>query len=458
MARHGFPCWRPRTPTFRRSALIEPSLILLELILWFLTTPLRANASLNDARDQAALEVARAQATYYRHELNFWRHPIVPALATLMTALVAATVALRTQYQNKVEARLFETIKILGDKDHRMRAAAIELLRQIALKHPAQLQFTLNVLLAGLINEREPGMRASMLRALRDLVSRYSRALLPFLLRMNVIYRDLLKEAVVQYFVFSGAYKEPGDSNSLRFSQALSEIGRIARLDADAIWWLFQERLDHNTFKLHVDDQLRGFRSQNQDAQRVEQLSEQLHTSATSLRQSCELISNVVPRAPQPQNIPGIRQIIRLFWLVTLRPESGEPLRAPRFHRTFLIDCNFAEVVMHGWQFEDCVFYKTRFADAYLSGARFTEVNFVECDLRRVHFELHILVAGGAAQLHDVRFSKTILYQHKYSKGKSVLKSVHVPDMYVEGDQQFDSPENAEPWTYELKDGSIGPI
>jgi hypothetical protein len=68
-------------------------------------------ASDGDANNRATIEAENAQARYYRHELNFWRHPIVPALATLVTALVAATVALRTHYQNKIEARLFETIK-----------------------------------------------------------------------------------------------------------------------------------------------------------------------------------------------------------------------------------------------------------------------------------------------------------------------------------------------------------
>ena len=107
----------PGKPPFQRTTCVGLRL-LVGLILWICIASVTVYAAEGDAKNRATIEAENAQARFYRHELNFWRHPVVPALATLVTALVAATVALRTHHQNKVEARLLETIRILGDSKH----------------------------------------------------------------------------------------------------------------------------------------------------------------------------------------------------------------------------------------------------------------------------------------------------------------------------------------------------
>jgi hypothetical protein len=441
----------PGKPPFQRTTCVGLRL-LVGLILWICIASVTVYAAEGDAKNRATIEAENAQARFYRHELNFWRHPVVPALATLVTALVAATVALRTHHQNKVEARLLETIRILGDSKHGMRSAAIELLRQIASDNPSSLPLVLDELTSGFIVEREPEMRGTIMWALRDLVQRYRRGLVSHLVRMNVIYRDLLQETVAQYFVVSGTYENSGDSRSTKFVEALSRVSRIAQLDAEAIWWLFQERLDNNCFRTRIEQQSRYFRSRTEHAQNLEQVIERLGRSASYLRLSCELISTLIQRGLGLRDLPIVRHIIRLFWIVTFRPGLGEPLRAPTLWRNYLMDGHLPNASLQRWRFEDCVFYKTNLSDAYFSRARLNEVNFVDCDLRRAHFEPS-LGNWGSAWLFDVRFTRTIVYKGTFSSAK--MRNTRVPDYYVTDFRPFTSPENLAPWTYKDPDGPI---
>ena len=267
-----------------------------------------------------------------------------------------------------------------------------------------------------------------------------------------MIVGPLLQEAVAQYFVVSGVYENPGDSRSTKFVEALSTVARIAQFDPEAIWWLFQVRLDNNSFLTRIERQLREFRSRTGNEQNLEQVTERLRRSASSLLLSCELISTVILRGLRLRDLPIVRHIIRLYWIVTCRPGLGEPLRAPELSRNFLMSLHLPNASLQGWQFEDCTLYKTNFADAYFSRARLNEINFVDCDLRRAHFEPSIGF-WGSARLCDVRFTRTIVYKCTFSDAKMI--NTRVPDYYVTNIRPFTSPENLAPWTYKEPDGSI---
>jgi Pentapeptide repeats (8 copies) len=444
----------PRKPLFQRKTCVGLRL-LVGLILWICVAFVTVRASDGDAKNRATIEAENAQARYYRHELNFWRHPIVPALATLVTALVAATVALRTHYQNKIEARLFETIKILGDSKHAMRSAAIELLRGIASKHPSNLRLAIGALTSGLIVEREPEMRAMIMWALRDLGERYGRGLLSHLIQINLMYRNLLQETVAQYFVVSGAYGNPGDSDSTKFRDALSAVSRITQLDEEAIWWLFCEQLDNDCFRGFIQQQLGYSGSGAGKEENLEPVTERLRRCASSLQLSCELISAQTLRGLPLRDLPIVRQIIRLVYII-LRPGQGEPLGAPKLWRNYLMNCYLPHASLQRWQVENCVFYKTDFSSAYFSRARFKEVNFVDCKLRHAHFGPS-LGHWGPACLEDVYFTRTMVYKATFSDAKTNT-SARVPEYYVTHDEAFTSPPSPKPWTYRDAHRTVKPI
>lgn len=218
-----------------------------------------------------------------------------------------------------------------------MRSAAIELLRQIVSKHPSNLPLALGALTSGLIVEQEPEMRATIKQTLLHLGKRYGRGLLSHLIEINFLYRNLLQETVAQYFVVSGAHENPGDSASTKFKDALKTVSRITQLDEEAVWWLFCDRLDSDCFRAFIQQQLRYFRSRPENEQNLEQVTKRLRRSAITLQLSCELVSAFILKGPRLRDAPIVRHIIRLFWIVTLRPGLGEPLRAPKLWRNYLI-------------------------------------------------------------------------------------------------------------------------